>query len=115
MVGLRDPDRMRILIATPLCELLEEREPRLEVVRDQSLLPPMRWSGDYEGALTFARTAEEQARFDELVDSADAFYGIPDPDLSPHRGSGRRRGPAVRRKCLCAAGRPATEECGGYR
>ena len=73
---------LRVVIATPLepelCELLVEREPRLEVVVDQDLLPPMRWPGDHEGDPSFTRTPEQQAAYDALVDSADALYGIPD-------------------------------------
>lgn len=74
--------RLRVAIATPLipelCDLLVEREPRIEVVVDQDLLPPMRWPGDHEGDPAFTRTPAQQAAFDALVDSADALYGIPD-------------------------------------
>lgn len=84
MTEFRDPNRMRVAIVTPLseelCELMSASEPRLDVVRDQSLLPPMRWTGDHEGDPSFTRSAKDQARFDELVDSADALYGIPDSD-----------------------------------
>lgn len=84
MTELQDPVRMRVAVVTPLseelCELLVAREPRLDVVRDQNLLPPMRWPGDHEGDPSFTRSPDEQARFDELVDSADALYGIPDSD-----------------------------------
>lgn len=77
-------DKLRVAIATPLapelCELLVAREPRIELVVDQSLLPPMRWPGDHEGDPTFRRTPDQQAAFDALVDSADALYGIPDTD-----------------------------------
>lgn len=75
-------DRMRVGVVTPLseelCELLVTREPRLEVIRDQRLLPPMRWPGDHEGDPLFVRSSTDQARFEELVDSVDALYGIPD-------------------------------------
>ena len=75
-------EKLRVVIATPLvpelCDLLVEREPRIELVVDQDLLPPMRWPGDHEGDPTFTRTPEQQAAFDALVDSADALYGIPD-------------------------------------
>lgn len=76
--------KLRVVIATPLipelCALLVEREPRIELVVDQSLLPPLRWPGDHEGDPEFRRTPEQQAEFDALVDSADALYGIPDTD-----------------------------------
>lgn len=75
---------LRVAVVTPLepalCDLLVEREPRIELVVDQGLLPPMRWPGDHEGDPAFARTPEQQRAFDALVDSADALYGIPDTD-----------------------------------
>jgi phosphoglycerate dehydrogenase-like enzyme len=73
---------LTVAVATPLseelCALVERLEPRVRLLRDQSLLPPMRWPGDHGGDPTWERTAEQQARFDALVDSADALYGIPD-------------------------------------
>lgn len=77
-------NRLRVVVATPLtdehCALLASLEPRLDVVCDQTLLPPMRWPGDHEGDPAFVRSANDQARFDALVDTADALYGIPDTD-----------------------------------
>lgn len=74
--------RLRAVVATPLseehCALIERIEPRIELVRDQSLLPPMRHAADFAGDPSFTRTAEEQARFEALVDSAEVLYGIPD-------------------------------------
>ncbi|MHB1489689.1 MAG: hypothetical protein ACYCTH_04235 [Cellulomonas sp.] len=41
------PNRLRVAIATPLTDelraLLTRLEPRLDIVCDQTLLPPMRW------------------------------------------------------------------------
>ncbi|PPF56736.1 hydroxyacid dehydrogenase [Rathayibacter sp. AY1C2] len=75
-------DRLRVIIASPLSpELIArivELEPRLDVVADQSLLPPMRHPGDHGGDPSFQRTPEQQRAFDELVDSADVLYGVPD-------------------------------------
>lgn len=77
-------DRLRVVVATPLvpelCDLLVQQEPRIELVVDQGLLPPMRWPGDHEGDPAYVRTPEQQSAFDALVDSADALYGIPDSD-----------------------------------
>lgn len=74
--------QLRVVVATPLneelCALIEVREPRLEIVRDQGLLPPMRWPGDHSGDPAFSRTPAQQSAFDALVDSADALYGVPD-------------------------------------
>ncbi len=75
-------DRLRVVVATPLaeqlCQLIEKREPRIELIRDQSLYPPMRHPADFTGDPGFSRTAEQQRAFEELLDSADALYGIPD-------------------------------------
>jgi phosphoglycerate dehydrogenase-like enzyme len=74
--------RLRVVAAVPiseeLVELVTRAEPRVDFVRDQSLLPPMRYPGDHSGDPAFRRTAEEQARFESLVDSAEALYGVPD-------------------------------------
>jgi len=71
-------------VATPLseelCRMIERYEPRIELVRDGSLLPPMRHAADFSGDPDFRRTPDEQRRFDDLVDSADVLYGIPDVD-----------------------------------
>lgn len=77
---------LRVVVPTPLpeelCELIERTEPRVEMVRDQALLPPQGHPGDHRGDETFTRTAEEQVRFEKLIDSADALYGVPDQSPS---------------------------------
>jgi phosphoglycerate dehydrogenase-like enzyme len=77
-------DRLRVVVATPLaeqlCRLIEEREPRIELIRDQSLYPPMRHPADFAGDPGFSRTARQQRAFEDMLDSADALYGIPDVD-----------------------------------
>ena len=77
------PDRiLTVAVATPLseelCHLIEAREPRVRLIRDQTLLPPMRWPGDHGGDPAFVRSPSQQSAFEKLVDSADALYGIPD-------------------------------------
>ena len=75
-------DTVRVVVATPLapelCDRVAAVDPRVEVVVDQELLPPMRHPADFAGDPSFSRTPEQQARFDELVDSAEVLYGIPD-------------------------------------
>lgn len=72
---------IRVAVATPLSEELCERimaaEPRVELVRDQSLLPPMRWPGDHSGDPGFVRAPQQQRAFEALLDNADALYGVP--------------------------------------
>lgn len=75
-------EQLRVVVAKPLAteyvERLRSAEPRVELVIESDLLPPMRWPSDHEGDPSFQRTREQQARFDALVDSADILYGIPD-------------------------------------
>ena len=74
--------QLRVAAATvlseELCELIESIEPRVTVVRDQEIMPPSRYPGDHGGDPAFRRTPEQQRRFEEIVDSADALYGLPD-------------------------------------
>jgi phosphoglycerate dehydrogenase-like enzyme len=76
--------KVRAVVAVPLAaelgRLIEELEPRLEVVQDASLVPPMRGPADWSGDPDFVRTPEQQQAFDDLVDSADVLFGIPDVD-----------------------------------
>lgn len=80
-----DTQKLRVVVANPLpeslCQLIEQAEPRIELVRDQTLLPPMRWYADYEGDPAFKRTPEQEAKFEALINSADILYGI--PNVSP--------------------------------
>ena len=45
--------RLRVVVATPLaeqhCELIERLETRIDLIRDQSLYPPMRRPADFSG------------------------------------------------------------------
>lgn len=74
--------RLRVVAATPISEeliaLVTSIEPRIDFVRDQALLPPMRHPGDHSGDPAFRRGDDGQARFDALVDSAEVLYGVPD-------------------------------------
>ncbi|NHU42524.1 D-2-hydroxyacid dehydrogenase [Rhodococcus opacus] len=74
--------RLRVVAATPVSEelisLVIRAEPRIDFIREQDLLPPSRFPGDHSGDPSFSRTAEQQKAFDDLVDSAQALYGVPD-------------------------------------
>ncbi|WP_433293141.1 D-2-hydroxyacid dehydrogenase [Pseudonocardia sp. CA-142604] len=75
-------DRLRVAVATPLseelCGLIERLEPRIDLVRDQELLPPVRYPADHAGDPSFVRTPEQRERFEKMLDAAEALYGIPD-------------------------------------
>lgn len=79
---MSNTDRLRVVVATPLaeelCAQIEAAEPRIELIRDQSLLPPMRWAADHSGDPAFIRTPDQQEAFDSLLASADALYGFPE-------------------------------------
>lgn len=74
--------RLRVVASTPVAEeLIAEivaAEPRIDFIRDQGLLKPQRFPGDHSGDPAFRRTPGQQAAFDELIDSAEALYGVPD-------------------------------------
>ena len=74
--------RLRVVASTPVSEeLIAEilaAEPRIDFVRDQGLLKPQRFPGDHSGDPDFHRTAEQQAAFEAMVDSAEVLYGVPD-------------------------------------
>ena len=76
--------RLRVVVASPLseenCRRILELEPRIDLIRDQSLYPPMRHAADFGGDPSFRRTPEQQRAFEAMVDSAEALYGIPDVD-----------------------------------
>jgi len=75
-------ERLRVAVVSPLseelCELVERLEPRVEMLRDQELLPPARYPSDHFGDPSFRRDGPQQRRFEALIAEADALYGIPD-------------------------------------
>lgn len=78
--------RLRVVVATPLSDELagwiREQEPRLELVHEPALLPRMRYAADHGGDPSFRRSQEQQQAFEELLDSAEVLYGIPDSDAA---------------------------------
>jgi phosphoglycerate dehydrogenase-like enzyme len=78
---------IKVALATPLepdlRHLITDVDPSVELLADDTLLPPQRFPGDHDGDPAYVRSAEQQAAFDELLAGADVFYGIPDvdPDL----------------------------------
>lgn len=78
---MREP-RLRAVLAVPLperlCQLIEALEPRVQLVRDHSLVRPSRWPADWAGDPAYGRSAAQQTAFEVMLDSADALFGIPD-------------------------------------
>ncbi|MBX0299109.1 D-2-hydroxyacid dehydrogenase [Cryobacterium sp. 1639] len=110
------PSTLRVVVASPLseelCRLIERTEPRLDLVRDQTLLPPMRHPADYRGDPAFTRTPAQQTAFEALVDSADVLYGIPDVDPDALRRT-TQANPRLRWVQLMAAGGGAQVKAAG--
>ena len=77
-----DATRLRVVAAAPISEelvsLVTTLEPRIDFVADQSLLAPMRFPGDPTGPPDFARSSEDQNRYEQLVDTAEVLFGFPD-------------------------------------
>lgn len=69
---------LRVVIATPLADdlvaMMREREPRLEVVHEPSLMA----SATEDWMVKHDRSDDEQRRYEEYVDSAEALFGVPD-------------------------------------
>ncbi len=72
----------KVALATPLepelRHLITDVDPSVELLVDDTLLPPQRFPGDHDGDPDYVRTPGQQAAFDELLARADVFYGIPD-------------------------------------
>ena len=79
-----DAARPRVVIAVDLperlCARIEQAEPRVEVVRDHELYRPRRFPADWEGDPAHQRTGEQQRRYEQMVDSADVLFSLPDVD-----------------------------------
>lgn len=75
-------DVYRVVIAKPLSQQLAQHiassDERIQLVYEPQLYPPMRWPSDHFGDPDFKRSQDQQARFVELMSSADVLYGIPD-------------------------------------
>jgi phosphoglycerate dehydrogenase-like enzyme len=104
-------DRLRVAIAAPvppgLTDLLQEREPRIDLLYDPEVLPPMRHPADFTGDPSFSRTPEQWRRYEELLVGAEALYGIPDVDPTALRHVAESN-PGLRWVHTMAAGGGAT-------
>lgn len=70
-----------VLVATPLepelVEWLRGAVDGVEVLFDPGLLPPPRYPSDHRGEAEFRRDPAGEARFEELVSSAEVVLGVP--------------------------------------
>lgn len=74
--------RLRVAVAAPLAPELAERlvglEPRIDLRWEPELLPPMRFPADFAGDPGFSRSDAGQRRYEDLLDGADAHFGVAD-------------------------------------
>ena len=80
-------DQLRVVVAKPLAaeyvERIRSAEPRIDLVIEPDLLPPMRWPSDHDDP-AFRRTPNSAA-FRRIVDSAEVLYNIPTPTAALQR------------------------------
>ncbi len=68
-----------VALSEHLATRIREVDPRIELLSDPAFFPAERVLGDHHGPPPgFKRSADEQARFESLIDSADVLYTIPD-------------------------------------
>jgi len=72
---------LTVAIVTPIdAELVEPIRAvadGIEVAYEPDLLPPVRYPGDHQGAQGFARDADAERRWQELLGSAEVLFGLP--------------------------------------
>ncbi len=70
--------QLRVVIATPLSDenvaLLREREPRLDIVHEPSLLA----KANADWMIKHQRNAQQQEEYERMLDTAEALFGVPD-------------------------------------
>ena len=75
------PEPVRVAIAVPLQPELVARidavDPRIEVVYEAELLPPVRYPNDHGGVDGFRRSPDDERRWWAMIGAADVLFGIP--------------------------------------
>lgn len=79
-------NNLTVAIAVPLeselVEAIRSAHPTVTVLHEPELLPPERFPADHAGDPAFQRTAEQEARYWELLNSADVLYGLPNENAA---------------------------------
>jgi glyoxylate/hydroxypyruvate reductase len=75
------PQNLTVAIAVPLeaehVEKIRAIDPSITVLYEPELLPPERFPADHSGDPAFQRTPEQEARYWDMLHSADVLYGFP--------------------------------------
>ncbi len=108
----REPRPLRVAVATPIEAPLVESIGDIagvELRHEPDLLPPTRYQGDHRGVAGFARSADDERRWQELLGSAEVLLGIPG-DTAAGLAAAVRGNPELRWVQGTAAGTGETVE-----
>jgi len=74
-------DEVAVTVCVPLAGRLVDRiravDPRVRILHEPELLPPLRFPGDHAGVAGFQRDAAGERRWRELLTAAVVTYGVP--------------------------------------
>lgn len=77
---------VRVAIAVPLentlVDAIRAANPGIDVLYEPELLPPERYPADHSGDPRFHRTQEQEARYWQMLMSADIMYGFPNDNAA---------------------------------
>lgn len=80
-MNIMTPNNLTVAIAVPLeaehVEAIRAANPSVTVLYEPELLPPERFPADHAGDPAFKRTQEQEARYWDMLRSADVLYGFP--------------------------------------
>lgn len=80
-MNIMTPNNLTVAIAVPLeaehVEAIRAANPSVTVLYEPELLPQERFPADHAGDPAFKRTQEQEARYWEMLRSADVLYGFP--------------------------------------
>lgn len=81
MMNTMTTENLTVAIATPLelenVERIRAAYPNITVLYEPDLLPPERFPADHSGDPAFERTAQQEARYWTMLESANVLYGFP--------------------------------------
>ncbi|WP_449373187.1 D-2-hydroxyacid dehydrogenase [Arthrobacter psychrolactophilus] len=81
MMNIMTTNNLTVAIAVPLeaelVEAIRAAHPAVTVLYEPELLPQERFPADHAGDPAFVRTPEQEARYWEILNSADVLYGFP--------------------------------------
>jgi phosphoglycerate dehydrogenase-like enzyme len=86
MMNIMTTQNLTVAIAVPLeaehVQAIRTAHPAVTVLYEPELLPPERFPADHAGDPAFKRTPEQEARYWELLNSADVLYGFPNENAA---------------------------------